>query len=563
MPHLSLRRVLIGLTVLWLLALLAESRGLIEAGRAAGAAQRALTQKRREAGRLAALDPAPPAAQSANLEAQRTAAENRLARLQVELTDDVGAPSHSPEMSGTGSRSEPLRETGKIVRELHERARRAGVGIRPEEQFGIAPFGRDSSHPDAIAAHRRQCEATDYLIGALFAAHPSQLMSVQCARLPWSIPGGAATRLPPGDNLVGRSDLFDVDPRLSVREAGVLETVPIRLIFAGRTATLRRFLNRLLAGKPLVTISEIAVEPAATGPSPRKGKSEGTAPVGLMVQPALSQFTVTIEYCELAPWPIAVSGTTRPAAAPGGGIRHPTCVWPEPVLQKRGRGWVYDVFTPPALFHDRRSHALAAVPVEEAAPADSDNVLFDLLLLEVRQRPFRLRLVGFAGGPEDLKGIFADMTTGKTVLGRVGDRLAGHPLWLTHLGLDRTVSSVKGTGVPLATATVTDEKTGEEVVLTTRGPSPAGAPLGLFASRKNPALQCELKEGESVVFEGVRYCVERIELAPPLAVVTCPPADGAKATGRTLIPQIPPDAVRGIPAFTSTESVSRDPPPTP
>jgi hypothetical protein len=117
--------------------------------------------------------------------------------------------------------------------------------------------------------------------------------------------------------------------------------------------------------------------------------------------------------------------------------------------------------------------------------------------------------------------------------------------------------------VPLATATVTDEKTGEEVVLTTRGPSPAGAPLGLFASRKNPALQWELKEGESVVFEGVRYCVERIELDPPLAVVTCPPVDGAKANGRTLIPQIPPDAVRGIPAFTATESVSRDPPTTP
>jgi hypothetical protein len=557
MHHLSLRRILIGLTALWLLALLAESWGLIEAGRAAGAAQRALTQRRREAGRLAVLDPAPPAAQSANFEAQRTAAENSLARLQVELTDGVGAPSRSPEVSGIGPGSEPLRDTGKFVRELHERARRAGVGIRPEEQFGIAPLGRDARHPVAIAAHRRQREATDYLIGELLAAHPSQLMSVQCARLPGSIPGGAATRLPPGDNMPGRGDLFDVDPRLSVREAGVLETVPIRLIFTGRTATLRRFLNRLLAGKPLVTISEIAVEPAATGASPRKGKSDGTEPVVLMVQPALSQFAVTVEYCELALWPIAENGTNRPAAAPGS-IRHPTSVWPEPALQKRGRGWVYDIFTPPTLFHDRRSHALAAVPVEEAAPADSEFLSFDLQLLEVRQRPFRLRLVGFAGGPDDLKGIFADMTTGRTMVGRVGDRLAGHPLWLTHLGLNRTVSGGKGTGGPLATATVTDEKTGEDVVLTTRGPSPAGAPLGLFASRKKPALQRELKEGESAVFEGVRYCVERIELEPPLAVVTCPPADGAKATGRTLIPQIPPDAVRGISAFTATESVSRE-----
>lgn len=562
MHHLSLRRVLIGLTVLWLLALLAESWGLIEAGRAARAAQRALTQKRREAGRLAVVDPAPLAAQSANLEAQCTAAESSLARLQVEFTDDVGALSRAPEMSGIGPGSEPLRDTGTFVRELHERARRAGVSIRPEEQFGIAPLGRDAGHPVAIAAHRRQREATDYLIGALLAAHPSQLMSVQCARLPGAIPGGAATRPPPGDDRVGMGDLFDVDPRLSVREADVLETVPIRLIFASRTATLRRFLNRLLAGKPLVTISEISVEPAATGASPRQGKSDGTEPVVLMVQPGLSQFAVTVEYCELALRPIAENGTNRPAAAPAS-LRQPTSVWPEPALQRRGRGWVYDVFTPPALFLDRRSHALAAVPVEEAAPADSESLSCDLQLLEVRQRPFRLRLVGFAGGPDDLKGIFADMTTGKTVVGRVGDRLVGHPLWLTHLGLARTVSGVKGTGVPLATATVTDEETGEDVVLTTRGPSPAGAPLGLFASRKNPALQRELKEGESAVFEGVRYCVERIDLDPPLAVVTCPSADGAKATGRTLIPQIPPDAARGIPAFTATESVSRDPLTTP
>jgi len=553
---LSIQRVFIGLTVLWLLVLLAEGWGLIDAGTAAWAARRALAQKRCEASRLALFDPAATAAPSAKPGAELTTAEDILARLQAEFTGDAGASARPPGRPGpTDSRAEPLRDAGKFVQDLRERARRAGVGIRPEEQFGIIQTGRDSGNPVAIAARRRQREATDYLVRALLAAHPSQLLSVQCACQPGPVPRGTQTR--PGDDGGATGNLSDVDPRLSVREAGEIETMSIRLTFAGRTAALRRFLNQLSAGPQLVIISEIAVEPASTGASLPQGKATDTGPVVLMVQPTLSQFTVTVECCALAAGLVTEKGTARPAAAPAG-TGHPPCVWPEPRMQERGRGWIYDVFTPPALFHDRRSHALAAVPAEEATPADSATPSFDLQLLEVRRKPFWLRLVGFAGGPEDLKGIFADMTTGKTVVGRVGDRLAGHQLWLKRLGLDRTVPGGKETGAPLATATVTDEETGEEISLTTRGPSPAGAPLGWFASRKNPAWRRELKEGGSTVVEGVRYCVERIELEPPLAVVTGGPEDGARATGRALTPQIPLDAVRGAPAVTAAEQVSRE-----
>jgi hypothetical protein len=395
---------------------------------------------------------------------------------------------------------------------------------------------------------------------ALLAARPSQLLSVQCARPGGATAGGGPTRLTPGDAGRGEGDFFDFDSRHSVQAPGVLETVPLRLTFTGRTPALRRFLNRLLAGCPLVAISEIAVEPIATV-SLHNRKSAEPEPVVYAVQPDLSQFAVTVEYCEFAAWSAAANRKT-PMAAVTAGASARLCGWSDPTPQARGRGWVYEVFTPPTFIRDRSSRALAAVPAEEAMLADPESPPFDLQLLQVRKRPFRLRLVGFAGGSEDLRGIFAD-ATGKTVIGREGARLAGHRVWLEHLSMDRAGLGNKGTCEPVPMATVTDERTGEEIVLTTRSPTPAGAPLGWFASRKSPASRRALKEGESAVFEGVRYCVDRIEFNPPLAVVTCVPANGARAASHLLIPQVSPEASRGIPALTAAEPVSRDPPITP
>jgi hypothetical protein len=605
MHHSSPRQILIGLTVSWLLVLFAEGWRLIDGGMTVRAGQRVLAQKRLEAARLAALDPAPTAAQTARIETELAAAEEVMDRLQAEFADGEGAGARPAGTSGTtDSRTDVPLDGEDFVRDLHERARLAGVGVRPEEKFGLAVAGRGVEAPVGIAAQRRGRVATGFLVRALLAAHPSQLLSLQCARPHGATPGGPPARLPLGDAGTGAGDLFDFDSRHSVQEAGAVETVPIRLTFTGRTAALRQFLNQLPAGRQIMAISEIAVEPVATTGSLHHGKSAGAEPVVEVVQPALSQFVVTVEFCELALPPAAGNGKTpaaahlpidggasgmgdlpavtsgegwvlpkpdgltqthgqdaRAAAVVPAGTGSLPCGWRDPMPQPRGRGWIYEVFTPPALFHDRRSRALAAVPAEEGTLADPESPPFDLQLLQVRKRPFRLRLVGFAGESENLRGIFAD-ATGKTVIGREGERLAGHRVWLEHLSLERAGSGNKGTCAPVATATVTDEGTGEEIVLTTRGPSPAGAPLGWFASRKNPASRRALKEGESAVFEGVRYCVERIELDPPLAVVMCAPADGLKATNHALILQISPEALRGIPVLTATEQVSRDLPAT-
>jgi hypothetical protein len=558
MHHFSPRQILVGLAVAWLLVLFAEGWRLIDGEMTVRAAQRLLAQKRIEAARLAALDPAPTAAQTARIEAELAMAGESLDRLQTEFAAVEGVAASPVEKPGAAdfSTGVPLDGEG-LVRDLRDRSRLAGVCVRPDERFGIEVAGRGSV---ATAGQKRQRLASFGLMRALLAARPSQLLSVQCARPGGATAGGGPTRLTPGDAGRGEGDFFDFDSRHSVQAPGVLETVPLRLTFTGRTPALRRFLNRLLAGCPLVAISEIAVEPIATV-SLHNRKSAEPEPVVYAVQPDLSQFAVTVEYCEFAAWSAAANRKT-PMAAVTAGASARLCGWSDPTPQARGRGWVYEVFTPPTFIRDRSSRALAAVPAEEAMLADPESPPFDLQLLQVRKRPFRLRLVGFAGGSEDLRGIFAD-ATGKTVIGREGARLAGHRVWLEHLSMDRAGLGNKGTCEPVPMATVTDERTGEEIVLTTRSPTPAGAPLGWFASRKSPASRRALKEGESAVFEGVRYCVDRIEFNPPLAVVTCVPANGARAASHLLIPQVSPEASRGIPALTAAEPVSRDPPITP
>jgi hypothetical protein len=561
MHHISSRQILVGLAVAWLLVLSVECWLLIDGEMTVRAAQRVLEEKRIEAARLAALDPAPTAAQTVRTEAELAATEKELDRLQTEFAAGDGVVARSAETPGAADSSTGVSLDGEgLVRDLHERLRLAGVSVRPDERFGIEVAGRGSVVPVATAWQKRQRLASVGLMRAFLAARPSQLLSVQCTRPRGAMAGGSPTRLVSGDGGSGAGDCFDFDARHSVQAPGVLETVPLRLTFTGRTPALRRFLNRLLADSPLVAISEIAVEPVSTV-SLHNRKSAEAEPVVYAVQPDLSQFAVTVEYCEFAAWRAAANRKTPTAVVPAGASAR-FCGWSDPTPQARGRGWVYEVFTPPTFIRDRSSRALAAVPAEEAMLADPESPPFDLQLLQVRKRPFRLRLVGFAGGSEDLRGIFAD-ATGKTVIGREGDRLTGHRVRLEHLSLDRAGSGNKGTCEPMPMATVSDERTGEEIVLTTRGPTPAGAPLGWFASRKSPASRRALKEGESAVFEGVRYCVDRIEFNPPLAVVTCMPADGARAASHLLIPQVSPEASRGIPALTAAEPHGRDLPMTP
>jgi len=545
MLRVSQRLTVSGLMALFAAALLAEGWQLVESRGAAVAAERALAQKNREWKRLAALDPAPTPARAAGIDEERAGAEDALAVLRGELAGSRDGSARLDSATGaSGSGPDTPSDAADLIRALHEQARRAAVNVRPEEQFGLAAIGEEAATPESIMALQRQFTATNSVVQALFAAKPSQLVSVQQTRPRGPANRRAAAQQRPAEDGAGAGSAFDIDPRLSVREPGLIETIPIRLTFVGRTATLRQFLNELLAGGDLVAISEVKAEPADPPRDIRRGRPTASEPVASLVNAAQSRFTVTIEYCELAV--LHAVADKKPLSAPGQTIRPAGCsCWREPTPQRRGRDWLYEVFTPPSVFYDRHSRALAAIPADEAMPADPDNRPLDLQFLQARRGAFRLQLVGYAGGRNDLRGIFADTVGGETMIGRAGDRLARAGVLLKQILVSRSgvgERSGAATGEPVATATLTDETTGNEVVLTTRAQSPGGPPLGLFSSRKTPALRRELKEGESVTCNGVRYRVDRIELEPPLAVVACLTPGGDRADRQILTPQTSPSA---------------------
>jgi hypothetical protein len=507
-----------GLAILIAAGMAAEGWWLAENLRAARVASLTWARNEQEWGRLTALQPAPTLARVRATEAELARARRALADLGERLgrgdrtAAQPGIAAHPPL-----SRTDAFFELTGFIRSMREQAQHAGVGVRPDEHFGFSAYANEGPATDLIAAVDRQRRIAGVLLETLWTTHPRQLEVVQRTR-PRGAVRNAAPVVPSGGAVSsGEADFFSMDPRLSVGEPDQVATDAFRLTFVGHTPALRRFLNGLAAsGLPLV-VRSVAVEPVANPPQ-KRGASPGEGdPLVLVVRPGWSRFSVTMESFVIVAPPEATEGSA--AASPQAGPPASSRSWPAPPAQRRGHGWVYDVFTPPSLYYDQRARTLSAGTALEASPAA--DARFDLELLQVQRGRFRWQLVGYAAGADGLRGIFADSDTGETVLGRAGDQLGDSELTVQSLTLSRPDVALDGTptSAVVAAATVADEATGENVVLTNQEPCQAGDPLGLFASRRSPGFRRALKEGDSVALNGANYCVEQLDLQPAQAVV--------------------------------------------
>ena len=95
------------------------------------------------------------------------------------------------------------------------------------------------------------------------------------------------------------------------------------------------------------------------------------------------------------------------------------------------------------------------------------------------------------------------------------------------------------------------------MVLTNREQCLAGAPVGLFTSRKTPGFRRELREGESITVNGVNYCIERIELQPPQVVVVSTGPGEIEPRIRTFTPQSALMAPGEVPVLTASDETVR------
>ena len=523
--------------VAFVAALSTEGWLLLRFRRAAQTAAATLAARQREWRTLAALRPPPTPAGAEAVEADCARAEAQLRALEDELGNYAEAAALPADRGpGPTSSAEAFFELAGLIQRLRQQAEAAGIQVRIGEQFGFSAYVHQGPGPALVAGVQRQRGAIEYLIGALGAARPKQLLAVQRT---W--PGGAAapSRTTLEADAAEGPDLFVLDSRLGLREPGLLETDGVRLVFTGYTATLRRLLNRLAgSGLPFV-VRGVEVEPVAGAKPGRTAGTIGDEPPVQIVRPGLSRFTVTVEHVALhtTPQPGASATAEQMARPPAAGA--PT-FWGEAAAQQRGRGWVYDLFTPPSVYCDRLTGEARAVPTTEAGRGESlDGARFDLVLREVRRGAFRLQLVGFASGPGGLRGIFADRITGETVLGRAGEVLSASGLRLDSLTLEQPKqgSDAEAASEVHARACVRDEDAGEATFLTNNSVCLTGPPEGLFASRTDPGFHRELAAGDSVELGGASYCVERVDLAPPQAVVVCVARGVADPLIKTLAPE--------------------------
>ena len=232
----------------------------------------------------------------------------------------------------------------------------------------------------------------------------------------------------------------------------------------------------------------------------------------------------------LADAPYTPTATDAPAVK--------TDTWNQPVAQTRGRDWVYDAFTPPEIFYNARSKHFTVKP-PLGASEDAPEEPFGLELASVRPEPFRLQLIGYAGGEGDWRGTFQNVATGEVFLAAAGRRMPNLALSIKQLEV-KTVEvklpESMATQQRIATAVVHDDKTGKDITLTHRERQFTGG-LSAFVAQSGEAATREVREGETFTIGSASYRIDKISLAPASVEVTKESPNLSQPDHRTLTPR--------------------------
>lgn len=218
--------------------------------------------------------------------------------------------------------------------------------------------------------------------------------------------------------------------------------------------------------------------------------------------------------------------------------------WPVAPAQSTGPEWVYDVFTPPVIYYNpRTSEFTVTPPVVNAPVAARDDTPFEVELVDVRQKRYRIQLVGNVGDPRggaDLALLQFLEEGGETKLGRAGETFPQQEFTLLSFqvqNLTTTSSNSMPVVEPVAVAVIIDRQTGREETLTNREPKMLPKLQAVVRLRTLPPKELEVGEGEAFEVNGYSYLVTQLTLAPKQAVISrrAVGSFGSSET-RTLIP---------------------------
>ncbi len=220
---------------------------------------------------------------------------------------------------------------------LNELAKSKGVLLPPGDYstytFGLSLYlgrGVTAPPPEKFAAVFKQVKVLDYILSHLMddAKLPDQkmkIMSIQREDIT-AVPGTNGATVAPSDS-GSASDFFAIDPTITARVPGAINTLAFRIQFVAYSESLRILLNDLAKFELPLVVRSIDVKPAEadkalTGVVTRQSAAAEAAAATRkpVVSENFSQFTIVIEYIELPapPKPADADAATAAAAGPAG-----------------------------------------------------------------------------------------------------------------------------------------------------------------------------------------------------------------------------------------------------
>lgn len=315
---------------------------IYERSQTAHSSAKALAKKRLELTALTSSQPTPSEANKALVNADLARSISALGQMRAELKGSgpaaeallkAKAAYGSTSSLTPDERTKLLREAkvpyepthlffniATFVESMREKAQAEKIKIKADERFGFTTYANAGPERELIPQVYRQRQVAEYLLGALFQAAPSELVSLQRER-PADSGGNPAKPSAPaarsGSTAVGTNiDYFDMDSRITARVPGFVGASAFRLTFIGDTASLRTLLNKLATFELPLVVRGVEVDPiikvqATEKVTPANTLSSifGTSPAATaavepvkpkpLVDKVLSKFTVTVELIDL------------------------------------------------------------------------------------------------------------------------------------------------------------------------------------------------------------------------------------------------------------------------
>jgi hypothetical protein len=214
--------------------------------------------------------------------------------------------------------------------------------------------------------------------------------------------------------------------------------------------------------------------------------------------------------------------------------------WMNPRSQQRGSKWLFDVFTPPRIYYNPVSQEFVVTPPDLLVKQDTSDPWssFGIALLDVRPRPYRLQLIGYAGESGNYIATFEYIPTGEALLAKEGNLLVEvgvkimsfdvKQMEVEHEGSMRVYENV---GV----AKLMDFEQNEEIFLTnleTKIFSDLEARVRILEDGQEYVV----REGSQVKLEHGLYIIGDLSSEPKEAMVTRVSQDGSRRQSKLLTP---------------------------